>query len=175
MSRSNRKGRTRTGPRFVQLFYFVMDSPAYIALRPGPRALLLEMIRRYNGANNGRIGMGHRDAQRLLGIADRTTMAGYFKALEDHGFIRMTKDSGFNMKLADERTAREWELTMFQVGTSPAARTFERWQPPVEARASRVGKSDQTRAENPTVVPFANHKRVALRSEKPTSNAAIGG
>ena len=34
------------------------------ALKPGPRALYVELKRRYNGVNNGSIYLSHRDASK---------------------------------------------------------------------------------------------------------------
>lgn len=44
-------------------------------LKPGPRALYAELKRRYNGSNNGRIFLSHRDAANALHVtATRLTL-----------------------------------------------------------------------------------------------------
>ena len=53
----HRKRRRYKGPQFVQLFYYVIDSPAYRGLTPLARAALIEFARLYNGRNNGYLAM----------------------------------------------------------------------------------------------------------------------
>lgn len=104
-------GRSKLSAPFVMLPHYVMDSTAYRSLKPGPRALLLELIRRFNGFNNGRIGLGLREACASLSMTDQESVGRYFAALVERGFIVCTKDAGFNMKSPIDRTAREWRLT----------------------------------------------------------------
>jgi DNA-binding transcriptional MocR family regulator len=84
--KSNKKG----AGRFVQLPEWVQASEAWGTLRPGPRALYIELKRRFNGGNNGRIILSHRDAAKALGV-HRNTVGPWFDALEERGFIRMTQ------------------------------------------------------------------------------------
>ena len=67
-----------------------MSCAAWATLKPGPRALYVEMKRRYNGSNNGRITLSHREAARLLNV-HRNTVGPWFAELERRGFIRMTQ------------------------------------------------------------------------------------
>lgn len=170
MAKTNRKGRSKSGPPFIQIYNYVFDSPAYRALKPGPRALLTELIRRHNGANNGRIGLGLREAVTALNMTDRETVAGYFEMLQQHGLIHLAKDSGFNMKSSSERTAREWELAMFPCEGRPARKTFEAWRPETNLRD---GKPDPTGTENPTVLTFTPTKSPSLGTEKPSLECAV--
>lgn len=48
------------------------------------------MKRRFNGSNNGRIIISHRDAAKALGV-HRNTVGLWFDMLEERGFIRMTQ------------------------------------------------------------------------------------
>lgn len=52
--------------------------------------LYIELKRRFNGGNNGRIILSHRDAALALGV-HRNTVGPWFEALQEHGFIRMTR------------------------------------------------------------------------------------
>ena len=76
--------------RFVQLPEWLQSSPAWATLKPGPRALYIELKRRYNGVNNGRIYLSHRDAAKALN-AHRNTVGTWFDELQERGFIRMTQ------------------------------------------------------------------------------------
>lgn len=109
------------------LHHWVFDCPAYRSLKPGPRALLWELIRRHNGANNGRIVFGQRAMSEAINVADRETVAAYARELEARGFIRVVRRGSFNVKVANRR-ASEWLLTMFPVGEDLATKDFIRWQ-----------------------------------------------
>lgn len=84
------KGQKKGVGRFVQLPEWLLASEAWANLRPGPRALYIELKRRYNGGNNGRIILSHRDAGLALGV-HRNTVGPWFEALQDRAFIRMTR------------------------------------------------------------------------------------
>jgi hypothetical protein len=55
-----RRGRNHSGPNFVQVFRYALDSPAYISLSSPARSALIEVVRAYNGANNGKIILSER-------------------------------------------------------------------------------------------------------------------
>jgi len=58
--------------RYVKLRFWLLNSPAWQSLPPAARALYIEMVKRYNGYNNGRIVMGVRDAKKLIGVSKDT-------------------------------------------------------------------------------------------------------
>jgi DNA-binding transcriptional MocR family regulator len=58
-------------------------------MKPGPRALYVELKRRFNGSNNGAIYLSHRAAASALNVS-RNTVGPYFQELELRGFIRLT-------------------------------------------------------------------------------------
>lgn len=140
----NAKGRSTGAQPFVMLSHWAFDSAAYRSLKPGPRALLWELIRRHNGANNGRIGFSQRAMSDAVNVADRETVAGYVRDLEARGFIVAQRRGGFNVKVADRR-ASEWALTMFPIGDELATKDFMRWRPEkirgTEKPASKGGKT----------------------------------
>lgn len=80
----------RGGPRFTQMHEWVMRTEAWATLKPGPRALYLELKRRYYGSNNHNITLSHREAAKALNVG-RNTVGPWFKDLEARGFIRMTQ------------------------------------------------------------------------------------
>lgn len=121
-------GRSRGGEAHVRMDRWTFDCPAYRSLAPGPRALLWELIRRHNGSNNGRIGLGVREAAKAVNVRSTETVRGYFAALIDRGFIVATRLSGFNLKAPEDRMATEWALTALPVGDQPASKAFMQWQ-----------------------------------------------
>lgn len=127
----NATGRSKGAPPFVMLPQWAFDCPAFRSLRPGPRALLWEFIRRFNGTNNGRIGFGQRDMAVAINIKDRETVATYVRELEEKGFVRATRRSGFNLKSPNDRRATEWALTFHSVGDETATKEFMRWLPSI--------------------------------------------
>ena len=84
------KHKKRGAGRFVQLPEWVLATPAWATLPPGPRVLYIELKRRYNGTNNGEIFLSHRDAAIALSV-HRNTVGPWFKMLEERGFIHMTR------------------------------------------------------------------------------------
>src|SRR6476659_5353958 len=80
----------RSKRQFLQLFTNVKRSTAYYGLSPYARSLLFELIDRYNGCNNGMIGLGVREAKYELGCSQgRISKA--MRELDDAGMARPTK------------------------------------------------------------------------------------
>jgi hypothetical protein len=106
----------KTGPRFVQLFHWEMDSPAYRDLGANARAIYIEIKRRYNGSNNGFIVYSVRQAADELKIS-KSTAARAFKELQLHGFIVAEQRGAFHWKIdvtgLRHRPASEWRLTVY--------------------------------------------------------------
>ena len=123
------KGRGTGSQPFVMLTNWAFDSAAYRSLKPGPRALLWEVIRRYNGGNNGRIGFSQRRMAEAINVADRQTVAEYVRELQAKGFIKAIRVGGFNVKASDRR-ATEWALTCHKIGDELPTKEFMRRRPP---------------------------------------------
>ena len=77
MARKPYKQHKKGAARFVQLSEWLQASEAWATLRPGPRALYIELKRRYNGSNNGEIYLSHRDAAEALNV-HRNTVGPWF-------------------------------------------------------------------------------------------------
>jgi hypothetical protein len=142
--KANAKGRSTGKEPFVMLPHWAFDSRAYRSLKPGPRTLLWEFVRRHNGTNNGRIVFSQRDMARAISVTDRETVAGYVRELEAKGFVTAQRRGGFNVKVADRR-ASEWALSMFPISGEPATKGFMHWRPSnldgTEKAAVQDGKS----------------------------------
>lgn len=120
--RYKRKG----GGKFVKIDGYVKRSAAWRALTPNDRCAYIEMKWRYDGFNNGRIGLGGRELARELGTSQMTALRSLGN-LEKLGFVAKAKASGFNVK---NRTATEWRLTEYKcdVTGAVASKDFMRWQ-----------------------------------------------
>jgi hypothetical protein len=126
------RGRSKKPERYLQLSHFMLTSAAWKSLDPVARALFVELAQRYNGFNNGHIGLGLREAARALKVKPHT-VGKAFAALQDRGFVAMTQDSGFDHK----RLAREWRITIFPTGdcrapTAPPTHDYVHWLPDSE-------------------------------------------
>jgi len=94
----------RSKRKFLQLYTNVKRSTAYHSLSPYARSLLLELIDRYNGCNNGMIGLGVREAVYELGCC-KGTVSNAMRELDDAGLARPTKVGAWRGK-----RATEWRL-----------------------------------------------------------------
>lgn len=112
MAKHNQKGRTTKQRCFVMLRHDMLQSPAYRALKPTPRAVYTEILHRYNGINNGEIPLSCREAADRCNISQGTA-ARAFKKLQEHGFIKIGRASGFNMK---KRESTRWIITHEAIG-----------------------------------------------------------
>ena len=60
------KHHKKGGGRHLQLQEWFQRTEAWATLKPGPRALYIELKRCFNGSNNGRIFLSYRDAAEAL-------------------------------------------------------------------------------------------------------------
>lgn len=132
----DQKGRSKHGPRFLQLHHWVMDTAAWQALRPVERCLLLELYRLYNGWNNGELFLSVRLAARLLNVSKDTAHKA-FRRLQAVGFIRPNRKGIFT-----HRQATSWVLTEHPRGTHPGTKQFTRWRPPEKQQTVRITGTD---------------------------------
>lgn len=122
-SKYKRKG----GAKFVKITEFMMLSEAWKNLKPNDRSIYLELKRRYDGFNNGRIAFAVRDGGKSAGVC-KNAASKSLKRLETLGFIRIQAQSGFNRK---NRIATEYVLTEEKnnVTGEIASKDFMRWRP----------------------------------------------
>ena len=120
-SRFKRKGKSK----FLMLEGFMMRSAAWRALTPNERAAYIELKWRYDGLNNGRIGLGCRELAAAL-HSSRDTAVRALAGLQEKGFTFKAKASGFSVKT---RTATEWRLTEYNCNVTGelATKDFMRW------------------------------------------------
>ena len=104
--------------------YHVWDSSAMRDSDATSRVIFLEIIRRYNGFNNGKIPLSVREAAEKAKVSIATSNKKIHNLIK-LGFIIITKNSGFNMK---GRTSREFEITFHPANNRPAKNTFKSYQ-----------------------------------------------
>lgn len=133
--RHDSKGRSITKERFVLLWYWFLDCPAWLSMKCEPRMLYIQIRRRFNGSNNGEIFYSIRDACRELRIAKDTAQKA-FRELEAKGFIKCAQRGNFNYKV---RHASCWILTDEKYGEQSPTKEFMRWEPETEA-GPKIGR-----------------------------------
>jgi len=140
-------GRTIKRDRFLQLPHFLLTSEAWKSLNPIERTLFIEVAQRYNGHNNGEIGLGVRAAGEALHVRPQT-VGNAFHVLIETGFLKVGRDSAFNVK---SRLAREWIVTLFPHCDCLASRDFMRWRPPPSESRKQMRTEPLTVANEDTV------------------------
>lgn len=93
-----------TGPSFIQLPHHVKRSIEYHGLSLAARALLIELIDRYNGSNNGMIVLGRREAMYELKCG-ADTISNATRELDDACLARPLTPGAWR-----GRQASEWRL-----------------------------------------------------------------
>ena len=106
MGKGRSKNKPGGGGNFAMLPHYLLKSAAWRDLDTNARALYVEILFRFNGTNNGSIGLGTREAGKALHVSKDTAIRA-FDALVDHGLIVLATASTFNQK----RLSREWLLT----------------------------------------------------------------
>lgn len=135
MKKPYKRGKRGAG-RHVQLPEWLQASHAWATLPPGPRALYIELKRRFNGSNNGQIFLSHRDAAKALNC-HRNTVGGWFHQLEERGFIFMTQAPHLGPSGVGQ--ASVWGLGELPTPDGRAARKdFMRWEPKKNPRTKNM-------------------------------------
>lgn len=160
MAKTNNKGRS-THARHIRLHHYLLNSPAWRALMPGPRALLMELYALYNGSNNGDLFLSEREAAKRCGVKHKNTAAKWFRELEDKGFIRPKVRGSFNVKVP---TATAWILTEFEYNNQQPTKDFMRWGMTQKQNAGLknvpAGAKNYTRApDNVVQIPLSGAKK----------------
>lgn len=179
-SKFKRKGRAK----FIMIDGFVKRSAAWQALTPNDRATYLELKWRYDGLNNGRIGLGNRELAEELKSSKDTARRSLDNLIEK-GFLRKAKASGFSVK---HRAATEWLLTEYRCDVSGHLPTkdFMRWQPENKQQAQQkdtqahhkdtcpveIGEIHPHRRRTGTVRPVPGDPQA---HQKDTYRSTIGG
>jgi hypothetical protein len=124
MVKHNQTGRSnkKLSGRFVAVPYSVIDSPGYRATASNSKAVFIEIIRLFNGSNNGLIAVSSRMVGALLGIS-HSSVARALRELVNCGLIRLCKSSSFSQK----RMAAEYRLTHLPCNKtrSPATKEYQ--------------------------------------------------
>ena len=172
----DKRGRSNKGPPFVQLPWWVMETPAFHYMTPEGKTALFYMAKRYYGWNNGQIGFGTRsggfvrapgapDTQvKDIPVMSNSRMHRALREVEALGFACVTKESSFGQK----KRTREWRLTWLSCAGSPATKDFLRL---TMADCTRIKAALKTKAspagstKSAVAVPLARQCALSAVSE----------
>ena len=99
---------------------------AYRHLSVHARAVLVELVARMNGYNNGQIGMSQREMVDKLRCSPRAVVTAITELFE-HGIVDVTAEGTWKT-----RQARQYRLTFVSTKSQPATNEYLRWNPPPE-------------------------------------------
>ena len=129
MAKADKSGRSKGEGRYVSLRHWLLDSAAWHSLSAGARAVYVMLSQRYAGpgSNNGSIPLSVREVVDELHVG-KATAHGYFRELQERGFIEVVIRGTFTRK---DRRATEWRLDEYPCDTSGdlAVKRFMRWTP----------------------------------------------
>lgn len=93
------------------------QSEAYQSLTPFERAILIELLARFNGYNNGSIVVSYRQFAAALGNSNYRKIGRAIAVLMQRGLIDISTES-----IWKERKSREYRLTFISTGRPPNSR-----------------------------------------------------
>ena len=135
-------------PPFVMLPKYMIQSAAWCWLSGTAMAGYVELGRRYDGTNNGKLHLSARELGALRHCSQDTAARG-LRELVAKGFVDVVKSSGFNIK---DRTAQaaEYRLTLYHcnVTRQPPSKAFTKWRP--EPPLKNISRSDPSNRTVPT-------------------------
>jgi hypothetical protein len=135
---ADRHRRRRRSPTFVQLFHHIVDSVAYRSASLKARAALVEVCRRYDGSNNGRIPISCRELAARLACHKETAWQA-LQELVELGLLKPIKKGWFSTEF---QSATEWRLPFYRCNVTGALPdTFPKWLGPSSTENPPTRKS----------------------------------
>jgi len=156
-----KRRRGHRGERYIALPHWMLRSPAWRALSPNGKAVLLHLWERHNGSNNGQIVYAVREAAEI-GIG-RSNAAVALGELLDLGFLRITRDSAFRIKTKE---AREWAITAEPIDGRLPTKEFMHWVPEKNKTRSAIPDAQSGGPDREPLV--ASDYRVSVRRAGPS-------
>jgi hypothetical protein len=95
--------------KYIKLPHSVYDSPEFQALKPIDVAVLLLLIRKHNGHNNGNIPLGVREVATRCHCG-KTTASQALKSLQDAALITATYKGHLVPEIGRPDVATRWKL-----------------------------------------------------------------
>lgn len=164
--------------------HVVADSPAYLDLCPFERGVLGEILRRFNGYNNGTIGISYEELGERLRGPNATRphngrLARAIVRLIDHGFLAEPTPGSWL-----QRRAREYRLTFITSGKAPpfksATNDYQLWTPTQakivgDARSPEKPPSDDARSPEAPLSGDARSPRLPKNGSFALDGGSVSG
>lgn len=126
---SKRARSPKTDARHFRLYHAMTKTEAWASLTCAQRSVYLALGMKFNGYNNGTIGLSAREAGREANCNKDTALTA-LKTLEDRGFIQRTQRGDFNYKLSHSSLYRLTHLPVEHgSGQKPATHDYRCWRP----------------------------------------------
>lgn len=149
----------------------LIDSPAYRALSLHARAVLVELVARMNGYNNGSIAISQRELVEALGCSPNSVVAALADLME-HGLLDVAADGRWK-----QRQARLYRLTFVSTKNAGATNDYIHWTPKpkqsgaIAAEAGKAASATAAIAEPRKLDTAAIARIAAARGEVPVEPA----
>lgn len=167
------------GGKWAGLPHVVLDSPAYLALGYLARSVLVEIVRRMNGYNNGQIAISQRELAARLNTTNFRAISRAIAELMQHGFLVIATEGDWKPRLA-----REYRLTFVNTMqghfSKPATNDYLHWTPKPKSGDDDVSAGKARSADDVSAGPrksaddvsarIANHRRKTAISENPAAD-----
>ena len=98
---------------FIRIPHATYDSPAFRSLRPIEIAVLLLLIRKFNGHNNGALPLGLREAVRRCHCS-QTTAHRALARLQETGLIAMTYRGHMVPEIGRPDAPSRWRVSFLE-------------------------------------------------------------
>ena len=126
---SKRARSSNNGIRYFRFYHAMADTPAWASLTCAQRCVYLALAMRFNGHNNGAIGISVRAAA-VEANCNKDTATKALNILCERGFIQRTQEGAFTYKV---RHSALYRLTHLPVEHGnhqmPATFEFRSWRP----------------------------------------------
>jgi hypothetical protein len=158
MTKRKVKATRRRGECYLNLQFWELDSPAFLALSADATRVYLFMRKRLNfdNSNNGQVPFSHRDAAEALHAGWRRGS----NALAELQHFRFIKYRNAGEPGRYIRLASEWQLTAFPCGGQEASKDFMRhdgtpFEPP---KRGNIGRPTIEKRASEKQLPICNMK-----------------
>ena len=129
---TKRRKRKGTSLRFTALFEWEMDLPSWQEMSVYGRCTIIELRRKFNGHNNGKIVMSVRELAKLLNCHKDTALKA-LREVEKKGWALPTLKGCFSQKT--NKTATIWRITNQPIGLGveiDETKEYARWRPEIQ-------------------------------------------
>lgn len=159
---------TRGGP-WAGIPVCVIESAAYRDCSLHARAVLVELVSRMRGYNNGKLAVSQRELVSSLRCSPRKVVRALAELME-HGFLDVSVEGKWK-----ERMARQYRLTFVSTKNAPATNEYRYWSATGKSGATtKVSPSLPTATASVATTRTSGFAAVAIRGTGAQKTANVG-